>query len=85
MGGLAYDTSTSSIPYHHRMIINNDLPDQEHMELIDNSQLLYNSNSRNNNQDNMVAVPSLLESQYVSNEAPALNISHVDDGNIINI
>jgi len=38
-------SNTSSIPYHKRMVINNKLPDQEHVEPIDNSQLLYSGNS----------------------------------------
>ena len=42
-------SSTSSISYHHRMTINNDLPDQKHVEPINNSQLSYSSDSRNNN------------------------------------
>jgi len=33
-------SSTSSIPYHKRMVINNKLPNQEHVEPIDNSQLV---------------------------------------------
>ena len=37
--------STFSIPYHERMVINNELPDQEYMEPIDNFQLLYSSDS----------------------------------------
>ena len=37
--------STFSIPYHERMVINNELPNQEYMEPIDNFQLLYSNDS----------------------------------------
>jgi len=78
----------SSIVYHNRMIINNDLPKQEQVEPIDNFQLLYSSKCQRNNQDNTTTVLSSQGLQHVSNEAFALNtcnIPHVDDNNVINI
>jgi len=51
-------SSTSSILYHKRIVINNELPDQEHVELIDNFQLLYSGDSQENNQDSTVTIPS---------------------------
>ena len=71
------------------MVINNELPDQEHVEPIDNSQLLYSGNGQENNQDSTATIPSIQQGlQHVSNETPALitcNVPCVDDNNIINI
>ena len=39
----------SLILYHERMIINNDLSNQEHIEPIDSSQLSYSSNDQERN------------------------------------
>ena len=38
-----------SIMYHNRMIVNNNLPEQEQVEPIDNSRLLYSSKYQRNN------------------------------------
>ena len=46
----------SSIIYYNRMIINNDLPEQEQVEPIDNSQLSYSNKCQRNNQDSIVTV-----------------------------
>ena len=51
-------SSTSSILWHKRIVINNKLPNQEHVEPIDNSQLLYSGDSQENNQDSTATVPS---------------------------
>jgi len=81
--------STSSIPYHKRMVINNNIPDEEFKEPIDSFQLSYKDNSQERNHVSMATdlVPSQ-GPQCVSNEALALNtynVPHVDDVNIINI
>lgn len=51
-------SSTSLILCHKRIVINNKLPNQEHVEPIDNSQLLYSGDSQENNQDSTATVPS---------------------------
>ena len=47
-------SKTSTIPYHERMIINNNTPNEEFREPIDSSQLLYNDNSQINDHINKV-------------------------------
>ena len=46
---VSVSLSTFSILYHDRIIINNDLPNQEHIEPIDNSQLFYSGNDQESN------------------------------------
>ena len=84
-------SSAFFVPYHKRMKINNDLPDDNFKEPANSSQLSYKDNSQ---QENCVSkVTNLKPSsglQHVSNEAPALNIlntPYVDDNSddIINI
>jgi len=79
----------SSIPYHERMVIQNDLPDEELREPIDCSQLSYDNNCQETSCVNIVVDPVIPQGpQHVSNEALALNISSfpcVDDDDIINI
>jgi len=86
---VSVSSSTFSIPYHERMVINNELSDQEHVEPIDNFQLSYSSDSQEHNQDNMATILfSLKESQHVLNKAPAINtcnVLHVDNNDVINI
>jgi len=47
-------SKASSIPYHKKMVINNDLPNEEFMEPVDSSQLSYNSNDQERNHISMV-------------------------------
>ena len=47
----------SSISYHERMVIQNNLPDEEFSELINCSQLLYNNNCQETSCVNMAANP----------------------------
>jgi len=82
-------SKASSIPYHERIVINNNTSDEEFREPIDSSQLLYKDKSQANSHVNMVINPiSPQESHYVSNKALALNISNllcIDDDDVINI
>jgi len=82
-------SKASSIPYHERMTINNGLPNQEHVEPIDSSQLSYSSDGQERDYSSMVADLILPQGpQRVSNEALALNTSnvpHVDNDDVINI
>jgi len=84
-------SSASSILYHEKMEINNDLPDDDFKKPVDSSQLSYKDKSQ---QENCVSkmtdleLPSSL--QHTSNKASALNTLNtpcVDDNsdNIINI
>jgi len=43
---LSISSTTSSIPYHEKMEINNDLPDEKFTEPVDSFQLSYKNNSR---------------------------------------
>ena len=88
-GSASIFSSTSSILYYKRIVINNNLPDEEFKESIDSSQLSYKDNSQERNHISMVTnlVPSQ-GLQRVSNKTPALNTYnafHVNDVNIINI
>jgi len=71
------------------MVINNNLPDEKIIELIDSSQLSYSGNSQGRNCDSVVIDPiPPQESQYTSNKILAHNIyngQHVSDDDIINI
>ena len=79
-------SSTFSIPYHERMVINNEHPNQEHVEPIDNFQLSYSSDSQEHNQDSMATILFFLkEFQHVSNKASVINTCNVDNNNVINI
>jgi len=82
-------SKASSIEYHVRMEIQNELPDKEFMEPINNPQLLYNNNSTKTPHGNKaIGQNSPRGPQHVSNEAPVLNPStapQVDDDNVINI
>ena len=42
-------SQASSLPYHERMLINNNLPDKEIMEPIDSSQLSYSGDGQGRN------------------------------------
>jgi len=82
-------SSTSSIPYYERMVISNDLPDEEFKETIDSSKLSYKDNSQERNHISMATdLVSSQGSQHILNETLALdtcNISCVDNANVINI
>ena len=82
-------SSTSSISYHERMVINNDLSNQEHIKSVNNSQLSYSSNGQGSNQNSMATIPVPSQKlQYVSNKASTLNTCNilcVDNNNVINI
>ena len=79
----------SSIPYHERMVIQNNLPDEELREPINCSQLSYDNNCQETSHVNMAVDPVVPQgSQHVSNKALVLNISSfpcVDDDDVINI
>ena len=82
-------SKASSIPYHKRMVIQNDFPDEKLREPINCSQLLYDNNCQETSHVNM-AVDSVIPQgpQHISNEALALNTSSfpcIDDNDIINI
>ena len=66
-------SNASSIPYHEKMEINNNLPDKEIIDSIDSSQLSYQDN---NGEDITVSEAtdnsSTRNPQYVLNKAPAL-------------
>ena len=66
-------SSTSSIPYHECMEINNNIPDVDIREPINSSQLSYKDNTEKDESVSKVAdtIP-LARKQCVSNEAPAL-------------
>jgi len=79
----------SSRLYHEKIIINNNLPNEEIVEFIDRSQLSYSGDGQERNCVSMATdlIP-LQGPQHVSNEALALNICnvpHVSDDNVINI
>ena len=50
-------SQASSLPYHERMLINNNLPDKEIIEPIDSSQLSYSGNSQERNCNSMATDP----------------------------
>jgi len=50
-------SQASSLPYHERMVINNNLSNKEIIEPIDSSQLSYNSDSQGRNCDSMATDP----------------------------
>ena len=84
-------SSASSILYHEKMEINNDLPDDDFKKSVDSSQLSYKDKSQ---QENCVSKMTDLELpsglQHTSNKASALNTLNtpcIDDNsdNIINI
>ena len=81
--------NASSIPYYERIVINNNIPDEEFRKPIDSSQLSYKDKSQTNSCVNMAIDPiSLQGPQCVSNEALALNISNppcIDNDDVINI
>ena len=82
------ELKASSIPYHERMVIQNNLLDEEFREPIDCSQLLYSNNCQGNSHVNMAVDPIIpQEPQHVSNKILALNSNSpcVDNNNIINI
>ena len=59
-------SSTSSIPYHQYMKMNNNLTDIEIQDLIDSSQLSYKGNSEvGDSVSKMTDNPSLKKRQYV--------------------
>jgi len=82
-------SKASLIPYHERMTINNDLPNQEHIEPINSSQLSYSGNGQERNHSSIVTdIVLSQEFQHVLNEVLALNTSNVscvDNNDIINI
>ena len=81
-------SSVSSQPYHKRMVLNNDLPDEEFVEPVNSSQQSYKDKSEKiNTISKATDHKSTGRQQHASNEAPALNTStaqHVDN-DIINI
>jgi len=65
--------NTSSIPYHKRMKINNNLPNKELRDPIDSFQLSYKGNNKEENLVNETTNNSLIRNpQCVQNKAPAL-------------
>ena len=82
-------SKASSILYHKKIVINNNLPNEEFVELINSSQLSYNSNGQERNYISMATNLILFQGpQCVSNKTSALNtcnVPHVSDNNIINI
>ena len=82
-------SKASSIPYHKRIVIQNDFPDKELREPIECSQLLYDNNCQETSYANMAVDPIISQGpQCVSNKALAFNTSsfpHADDDNVINI
>jgi len=81
-------SSVSSQPYHKRMVLNNDLPDEEFVEPVNSSQQSYKDKSKKiNTISKATDHKSTGRQQHASNEAPAFNTSttqHVDN-DIINI
>ena len=85
---ISISSSISSIPYHERIVINNDLTDKEFKKPVDSSQLSYKSDSQGKSCVSMATDPTLSQKpQHVLNETLALNTcnaSHVNN-DIINI
>ena len=81
-------SSVSSQPYHKRIVLNNDLPDEEVVEPVDSSQLSYKDKSKERNTVSKATDhKSTRRQQCASNEVPALDTStaqHVNN-DIINI
>jgi len=68
-------SQASSLLYHKRMVINNNLSDKEIMESIDSSQLSYSSDSQERNHDSVTTNPiSFQGPQCASNKAPILQL-----------
>jgi len=82
-------SKTSFIPYHERIVIQNNLLDEELRKPIDCSQLSYDNNCQETSHVNIAVDPIIPQGpQCVSNEALALNTSSfscVDDDDVINI
>ena len=83
------NSKASSMEYHKRMEIQNELSDKKLIEPINNSQLSYNDNSTKTPCSNKVISQNSPQGpQHILNEALALNPSTapcVDDNNVINI
>jgi len=71
----------SLIPYHQKMEINNDLLDEDIVELVDSSQLLYDDNNGVSNPIGEVVDNRIGKNkQHISNKASALkNMSKFED------
>jgi len=66
-------STTSSIPYHEKIEINNNLPDKEFTEPVNSSRLSYKDNSREGIPvSEATDISSTKNQQYVSNKALAL-------------
>ena len=85
---ISISSSISSIPYHKRIVINNNFTNKEFKKSVDSSQLSYKSDSQGKNCVSMATDPTFSqEPQHVLNKILALNtcnVSHVDD-DVINI
>jgi len=82
-------SQASSLPYHERMVINNDLPDEDIVEPIDNSQLSYSGDGQGRNCVSVATDPVPPQGpQRASNEALAHNTCNgksVGDDDIIQL
>ena len=66
-------SSTSSMPYHEYMDMNNNILDDNIQEPIDSSQLSYKNNIKKDESVSKIAdINPLTEKQHVSHETPAL-------------
>ena len=75
-------SAASSIPYHERMEIKNDLPDEDIVDPIDSSQLLYKDNNDMGNSVGKVTDIGPMRTQCVQNEAPALKNTPTTRGGV---
>ena len=81
-------SSISFQPYYKRIVLNNDLSDEEIVEPVNSSQLSYKDKSKKRNTVSKATdYESTRRQQCASNEAPALDTSTVQhvDNDIINI
>jgi len=80
--------SVSSQPYYKRIVLNNDLSNEEVVEPVNSSQLSYKDKSKEKNTVSKATnYKSTERQQCISNETPTLNISTTQcvNNNIINI